>query len=140
MAFRARLQGKAGDPLKINRNARSTFCGLTLCVALAWLLLGAAGAAVPIPGADIASVRIWLHPNNPRLRAMQADADAADARIHPAGALPDPMASVELDDIDPDRPSLLPSKVGVTTYRLKQQFPLWGKRELSPNVARFEAE
>ncbi|MHB8912093.1 MAG: TolC family protein, partial [Lysobacter sp.] len=57
-----------------------------------------------------------------------------------AGALPDPMGSIELDDIDPDRPSLLPANVGVTTYRLKQRFPLWGKRELSREVVRNEAQ
>ena len=113
-----------------------------LGLALAWSLLSSpfAFAADPLPGADAASIRAWLHANNPQLRALQYDADAADARILPAGALPDPMASVELDDIDPDRPSLLPGKVGVTTYRLKQQFPLWGKRELSRDVARYEAQ
>jgi len=97
-------------------------------------------AAEPDPGKDIASIRDWLYTNNPQLRALQADADAAEARILPAGALPDPMASVELDGIDPGRPSLLPANVGLTTYRLKQQFPLWGKRELSRNVAHFEAQ
>ena len=39
---------------------------------------------------------------------MQFEADAAEARVLPAGALPDPMASVELREIDPDQPSLLP--------------------------------
>ena len=57
------------------------------------------------------------------LRAMQADAGAADAHIHPVGALPHPMATVELDAIDPDRPFLLPGKVGITIYRIKQRFP-----------------
>ena len=113
------------------------FLGVTLATAL--IGYPAAFAAEPDPGKDIASIRDWLYANNPQLRAMQADADAADARILPAGALPDPMGSVELDDIDPDRPSLLPNKVGVTTYRLKQQFPLWGKRGLSRDVARHEA-
>ena len=113
-----------------------------LGVTLATLLTSnpTAFAAEPDPGEDIASIRDWLHANNPQLRAMQADADAAEARILPAGALPDPMASVELKEIDPDRPSLLPGNVGSTTYLLKQRFPLWGKRELSRNVARYEAQ
>ena len=50
------------------------------------------------------------------------------------------MASVELEEIDPDQPSLLPGNVGLTTYRLRQRFPLWGKRELSRDVARSEAQ
>lgn len=116
---------------------RSVLFGL----AVAWSLAGcsAASAAEALPGADLASIRAWLHANNPRLRAMQAQADAADARILPAGALPDPMASVELEEIDPDRPSLLTGNAGLTTYRLRQRFPLWGKRGLSRDVARHEA-
>jgi len=100
----------------------------------------AAHAAEILPGKDVASVRVWLYAHNPQLRAMQADAEAADARILPAGALPDPMASVQLKEINPDHPSLLPGNVGSTTYLLKQRFPLWGKRELSRNVAGFQAE
>jgi outer membrane protein TolC len=100
---------------------------------------GPAFGAETDPGRDIASIRDWLSAHNPQLRAMQADADAAEARVLPAGALPDPMASVELEEIDPDRPSLLPGNVGVTTYQLRQRFPLWGKRELSRDVARDEA-
>ena len=112
-----------------------------LGVALAMSLMGppAAFAAEPDPGRDIASIRTWLSAHNPQLRALQADADAADARILPAGALPDPMASVELREIDPDQPSLLPGNVGSTTYQLRQRFPLWGKRALSRDVARDEA-
>lgn len=98
-----------------------------------------AAATEPVPGGDIASVRQWLYANNPQLRALQAEAEAADARVLPAGALPDPMASVELREIDPDRPSLLPGNVGFTSYRLRQRFPLWGKRGLSRDVARYEA-
>ena len=152
MAFPFPRQRHAFSRVRIERGARSAHRdratprppvhSLLLGLALAWSLLASpfALAADALPGADAASIRAWLYASNPQLRALQYDADAADARILPAGALPDPMASVELDDIDPDRPSLLPNKVGVTTYRLKQQFPLWGKRELSRNVARFEAQ
>ncbi len=115
---------------------------LTLGAAFAWslLLAPASYAAEPVPGATIASIRGWLVAHNPQLRALQAEADAADARIQPAGALPDPMASVVLRGIDPDQPSLLPGNVGSTTYLLKQTFPLWGKRELTRDVARHEAQ
>jgi cobalt-zinc-cadmium efflux system outer membrane protein len=118
------------------------FAPLVLALALCSPFLGNGGAfaAEPIPGATIGSIRDWLVAHNPQLRALQAEADAADARILPAGALPDPMASVALRGIDPDHPSLLPGNVGSTTYLLKQKFPLWGKRELSRGVARDEAQ
>lgn len=116
---------------------RSLALGVTLTLALLGPPL--ASATGPDPGEDIASIRDWLSAHNPQLRALQAEADAAEARILPAGALPDPMASVELREIDPERPSLLPGNVGSTTYLLRQRFPLWGKRELSRDVARHEA-
>ena len=71
-----------------------------------------ARAAEPVPGRDLASIRAWLLKHNPELQALQADIEAAQARVLPAGALPNPMASVELDDIDRDRPRLSPSQVG----------------------------
>lgn len=97
-------------------------------------------AADPPPGADIASIRTWLLENNPDLRAMQAEAEAAQARVYPAGALPDPMAGIELQGIDPNRPTLLPGNVGSATYTLKQPIPLWGKRGLARDVARQQAD
>ncbi|MGV8931571.1 MAG: TolC family protein [Luteimonas sp.] len=118
--------------------SRALMLGATLGWSL--LLTPVSYADEPVPGATIASVRDWLVAHNPQLRALQADADAAGARIQPAGALPDPMASVVLREIDPDQPSLLPGNVGSTTYLLKQKFPLWGKRELTRDVARYEAQ
>lgn len=111
-------------------------------LALATLLALApmASAQAPLPGTDVASVRSWLLAHNPDLQAMQAEADAAQARIYPAGALPDPMASIDLQGIDPNRPTLLPGNVGSTTYSLKQPFPLWGKRGLARDIARQEAD
>ncbi|OGT54854.1 MAG: hypothetical protein A3E01_18680 [Gammaproteobacteria bacterium RIFCSPHIGHO2_12_FULL_63_22] len=115
---------------------------MLLGLVLAWSLAGPQDtqAAEPYPGKDLASIREWLVANNPKLRAMQFDADAAEARVLPAGALPDPMASIELREIDPDQRFFLPGNVGSTTYQVKQRFPLWGKRELSRDVARREAE
>ncbi len=118
-----------------------TFRYLLLSLALTWPLIAypAGTAAEAIPGKDVASIRDWLRANNPQLRALQADTEAAEARVLPAGALPDPMASIELREIDPAQPSLLPGNVGSTLYRVRQSFPLWGKRELSREVARNEA-
>ena len=100
----------------------------------------AAVAAGPVPGADVASIRSWLYSHNPELKALRAEAEAAEARIQPAGALPDPMAEISLLEIDPARLSLLPNEVGSTEYVLRQRFPLWGKRGLARDVARHQAQ
>jgi outer membrane protein TolC len=92
------------------------------------------------PGADLASVRDWLVANNPELRALQSDAEAADARIGPAGALPNPMVGLRLEGIDAERPNLLPGNVDLATYSVRQTFPLWGKRDLARKVAVQEAD
>lgn len=122
--------------------ARRGRARVTIAAFLLLLLIAqpAIAAAERLPGEDVASIRSWLYTHNPQLQALQAEAEAAEARIFPAGALPDPMGSMELDDIDRDRPSLLPGNVGVTTYRVRQRFPLWGKRELSRDVARNAAQ
>ena len=153
MAFSLLLQRYAHSRERVDRDVRTGHqdrpkrrltirsCCLVLGLAFAWSVGNpVAYAAEPLPGEDVASIRAWLTAHNPQLRALQADADAAEARVLPAGALPDPMASIELREIDPDRPSLLPGKVGSTTYLLKQQFPLWGKRGLSRDVTRYEAQ
>lgn len=110
-------------------------------LALAALLvcMPAAEAETAVPGADVASIRAWLRANNPDLHALQAEAEAAQARIYPAGALPDPMISIEMQGIDADRPTLLPANVGSTTYSLKQPIPLWGKRGLAREIAGQQA-
>lgn len=121
---------------------RSALPGLIVGLALGWAILGQATvrAAEPIPGQDLASVRAWLIVHNPQLRALQADREAAEARVLPAGALPDPMFSLSLRGIDPDHPSLAPANVDSTTYAVRQTFPLWGKRALARDVAREQAQ
>ena len=111
---------------------------LTLA-ALLGLALPVLGDELP-PGTDVASIRSWLLAHNPELRAMQADADAAQARILPAGTLPDPMIGFRLKGIDSRSPSLLPGNVDMATYSIRQTFPLWGKRELARDVARGQAD
>ncbi|GAB2502342.1 TolC family protein [Arenimonas alkanexedens] len=112
---------------------------LALAVCLAWLPPAIAQDS-PAPGADVASIRTWLIEHNPDLRALQAEAEAAEARVLPAGALPDPMAGVRLEGIDPDQPTLAPANVGNTTWTLRQDIPLWGKRGLARDAARDEAQ
>lgn len=97
-------------------------------------------ASEPLPpGAGLDSIRSWLIAHNPELRALQAEAEAAEARVLPAGALPDPMVGLRLEGIDADRPNLLPGNVALTTYSLQQTIPLWGKRDLARGIAVQEA-
>ena len=66
-----------------------------------WTLALPATATEPIPGHSLESIRTWVLEHNPELRAMDFETQAAEARILPAGALPDPMASVGFRGLDP---------------------------------------
>jgi cobalt-zinc-cadmium efflux system outer membrane protein len=81
---------------------------------------------------------------NPEYAAMRYEADAAAQRVYPAGAFPDPLFRMELQNItnagSDAPPSLLPSKVGSTKYTLVQPIPFWGKRDLKRDVAEADAE
>jgi outer membrane protein, heavy metal efflux system len=81
---------------------------------------------------------------NPEYAAMRDEADAAAERVYPAGAFPDPMFRVELQNLtnagSDAPPSLNPSKVGSTKYTVLQSIPFWGKRDLRRDVAKAEAD
>ncbi|HEU4774408.1 MAG TPA: TolC family protein [Lysobacter sp.] len=113
--------------------------GMVLALPFVGYTASAFAAEPEVPGGDLASIRHWLVDHNPQLRALQAEAEAAEAMILPAAALPDPMATVEWQGIDPAHPNVLPANVGATSYMLQQTFPLWGKRGLSRDVAREQA-
>lgn len=119
---------------------RSRSRGALFALVLALPAIGSTPAAEPPPGRDLTSIHAWLREHNPELRAMQAEAEAARARILPAGALPDPMASVSFEELDPDRPWQPLAGEGANTLQLRQRFPLWGKRALAREVATHEAE
>ena len=95
-------------------------------------------------GSNLPGLLAYARAQNPELAAMRYEAEAAMQRVQPAGALPDPVVRVELENINhygSDRaPSLLPSKVGDTKYTVMQQFPLWGKRDLRRDVASADAQ
>lgn len=91
------------------------------------------------PGATLAELLQWVDRNNPELASMRFDAEAADARIVPAGALPDPMFQIELQDIPNENFTLSPSRVGSTKYTFAQTLPWWGKRDLKRQAMAAEA-
>lgn len=113
--------------------------------AMVWLAGGAlpATAAEPLPGADLAGLVALARAANPEYTSMRLEADAAQERIGPAGALPDPKFRVEWMDITQggeQNPSLLPGNVGSVKYTWMQDLPWFGKRGLKRDVARFEAQ
>jgi outer membrane protein TolC len=126
---------------------KTTSCRRCLiAAALAALLLAPPSQAVDkaprdeILGASLPSLLEWLDSHSPELQAMQMESQAARERVYPAGALPDPMFSLELRDIPRDEPTLLPNEVGSTRYQVRQTFPLWGKRDLGRQAAAANAQ
>lgn len=119
--------------------ASKTASSAILALALASSAFAQTASPAP-PGQDLASVHAWLREHNPELRALAADAEAARARIQPAGALPDPTASISFKELDPDHPWRLGGTGSDLEYAIRQRFPLWGKRGLARTAARQEAD
>src|SRR5690242_6253759 len=89
-----------------------------LCAALALAAAPLGSLAAPdVPlGADLPSLLAYAREHNPELASMQREADASAERIQPAGALPDPVLRVELENVNNygngGSFNLLPSRVG----------------------------
>ncbi len=98
---------------------------------------------VQLPGANVEGLLALAQAQNPELAAMRHEAAAATARINPAGALPDPILRIQLNDFTNKASgagtSLVPSEVGSTYYRVMQPLPFWGKRGLKHDIAEAEA-
>ena len=81
----------------------------------------------------------WADVHNPDLAVINYEIEAAEGRIVPAGALPDPVLRVELMDFAgpaaPNGFNVLPNRVGGTKYTVMQSFPLWGKRDMRTKIA-----
>jgi outer membrane protein TolC len=107
------------------------------------------GAPVAAPvaaaiGATLQELLLWADAHNQELAAMGYEIDAANARIVPAGALPDPTLRLTFMDIGagdaPDDVNQWPEDGSGTQYRLGQTFPWWGKRALRKEVATAQVE
>lgn len=111
-------------------------------VLLLALALSGAARAEALPGASVESLLAAAREGSPDLRMVRLEAEAARERIQPAGALPDPVLRIELENITRNGSqgaTLNPAQVGDTKYTLMQPLPFWGKRELKREVAGAEA-
>ena len=113
---------------------RSILVGFVSAVALT-KPIAAAPKAGP-PGATATELIALVRQLSPELAAAALSAEAAAARIISAGALPDPTLRVEADNLDNRNISM---NGQTTTFRLMQEFPLWGKLDLKRDMASFEA-
>src|SRR5216684_2238710 len=102
------------------------------------LLLAGPAEAAPKgpPGATAGELIALARQLSPELAAAGLTAEAATARITSAGALPDPTLRVDADNLDNRNVSM---NGPTTTFRLMQEFPLWGKLDLRRDMATFEA-
>ena len=135
-----RMQARRLHPNPLFRR-RPLLRHLLACVFIGglWTLVLPVTATEPIPGHNLESIRAWVLEHNPELRALDFEAQAAEARIQPAGALPDPTASLGFRGLDPDKPWRTAGAEREVNYALRQRFPLWGKRGLARTAASQDA-
>ena len=123
--------------------SRLALLAVTLATAVA---TAHAQPVAPLIGASVESLLDYAKARNPDYAAMRMEAEAARERVHPAGALPDPMLRTELQNVSNFGAesgtsfNLLPSRVGSTKYTLTQPLPFWGKRDLKREAAEAEAD
>ncbi|MBS1132440.1 MAG: Outer rane efflux protein [Proteobacteria bacterium] len=113
-----------------------------LAAALLFLTLAGTAHAEPLPGASVESLLAAAREHSPEVRMVRLEAEAARERIQPAGALPDPILRIELENITKNgnqSATLDPARTGDTKYTLMQPLPFWGKRDLKREVATAEA-
>ena len=106
------------------------------------LFLVAAFAAAPLgaqsPRLTLAQVYARLDTHSPRLAVASARADAAQARIGPAGRWPDPALQFQL--MNRDLPGFgLNETLGMNQIQLMQMVPIAGQRGLARKAASAEA-
>ncbi len=137
--------------------------GITLCSLPAWagdaaegaaarsgavslrpqLLLAAAPQFAPAETPAVVSLKTLVDEalrNNPELRAAGKEAEAAGARVRPAGALEDPMVEAGLLNVPIQPWRLNREDMTMKMLGLSQKLPYPGKRSLREQVAAKDAE
>ncbi len=133
----------------VRRSRRARFYALSLL-----LIASAAFAdASRMPGSSVESLLELGRLQNPELATLRYEALAAEERVYPAGAFPDPVISRELEvftftdapDSTGGHGTVSPSgatQLGGGSYKLRfvQSIPFWGKRDLRREVAAAQAD
>lgn len=100
--------------------------------------------APPDFGRELSPLLQWARQHNPDFAVWRFESDAAQARVQPAQALPDPMLQTEWRDVTREAAgggfSLDPAQVGSTRWQVSQAVPGWGKRGRREGVASAAAE
>ena len=115
--------------------------GVALCALLAVAAFKTQGVEPP-PPLDRAEVERLVEEAleaNPEIRSARATAAAAEARIKPAGTLPDPMVSLSYEN-DGVSPSLGTMEMTRLQLMAQQAIPYPGKLRLAREVAQKDAE
>lgn len=111
-----------------------------LCTLFSMVAIDASGAEPPLMDhAEMERLVEEALVANPDVRSARAVADAAAARVEPAGALPDPMLSLDYEN-DGVSPSLGTMEMTRLELMVQQPLPFPGKRRLARDVARKDAE
>ena len=115
--------------------------GVALCALLSVAAFRAQGVEPP-PPLDRAEVERLVDEAlgaNPEIRSARATAASTEARIKPAGTLPDPMVSVSYEN-DGVSPSLGTMEMTRLQFMAQQAIPYPGKLRLAREVAQKDAE
>ena len=129
-----------GTPAPAGSRTLSRTLGPVLLAGLLWV---SPLQAQTTPGASVDELLALARERAPELAVMRLEAEAAEERIVPAGAFPDPMFRMELQDLDNEGrgfPVVLPHKVGATKYTFVQTLPWFGKRDARRAGAQADAE
>jgi outer membrane protein, heavy metal efflux system len=114
--------------------------GVALCALLSFVAFNAQGVEPPpVDRAEVDRLVEEALGANPEIRSARAFASAAEARVSPAGALPDPMLSVNYEN-DGVSPSLGTMEMTRLQFMAQQAIPFPGKLRLAREVAQKDAE
>ena len=91
-------------------------------------------------GSDLAGLLGYAREHNAEFAAARLDAEAAQQRAEPAGALADPVLRTELYDITNQTANMNQFLMPTQRYQLSQTLPWFGKRDLQRDIATAQTE
>ena len=98
-------------------------------------LIPASAADEPLLGSNLTGLLDYAREHNPEFAATRYEADAAQQRVQPAAALPDPVLRTELFDVTNQGTNNGWTSQEGTRYTLMQSVPWFGRRDLQREVA-----